>query len=97
MGRIYILGSKFIQGIRGGLRDTFPDPVEQFNLSSRAAEPLSVVRIRIRLRAGGLNAEPDPEPEPELEQDTDTGPEPVGPNLGNNDRLIIGSGIGSTI
>ena len=66
-------------------------------MSSRAAEPLSVVRIRIRIQAGGLNAEPGPEPEPELEQDTDTGPKPVCPNLGNNDRLIIGSGIGSTI
>ena len=44
-----------------------------------------------------LNAEPGPEPDPKLEPDTDTGPDPACPNLGNNDRLVIGSGIGSTI
>ena len=45
----------------------------------------------------GLNAEPGPEPDLKLEPDTDTGPDPACPNLGNNDRLVIGSGIGSTI
>ena len=46
----------------------------------------------------GLKAESGPETDPELEQETDTNPEPVCQIfLGNNVRLIIGSGIGSTI